>query len=192
MQSLDLLLDPEADAAVRTLWRRIAEAGLPSQADHRGASNAPHVTLLTRPSIPLDPPRSPRGAAAGALPLPIVLGAPLVLGQGARRAVALLVIPSRELLQLHAEIVGGTGPDGLGVGGAGSDDSDPDGAGDLDHGRPSLEAPGRWTPHVTLARGVPRDAIAQVLAAIDPLAEIAAVATTLRHWDSATRTVTSL
>ncbi len=45
-EALELLLDPETDAHVRALWRLLRDAGLPSQADHRGATNAPHVTVV--------------------------------------------------------------------------------------------------------------------------------------------------
>ncbi len=31
MQTVELLLDPTSDAAVRAEWQRLAEAGLPSQ-----------------------------------------------------------------------------------------------------------------------------------------------------------------
>ena len=51
VQSVELLLDPDADALIRNQWAQLAAAGLPSQALHTGDSNAPHVTLAARASI---------------------------------------------------------------------------------------------------------------------------------------------
>lgn len=36
---------------MRALWRRLADAGLPSRGDHRGASNRPHITLCSAPEL---------------------------------------------------------------------------------------------------------------------------------------------
>jgi len=124
-QSLELLLDDRADARVRAEWSALADAGFPSQAHHRGASNRPHVTLLVRSELPVD--------VRAELPIPILLGSPLVLGAGDRRAIARLVVPSPELLDLHRELHRAVGP---------GDDA-------------PFTAPRRWTPHVTLARRVP-------------------------------------
>ena len=52
MQTVELLLDPTTDAAVRAEWQRLAEAGLPSQARHHGGTNAPHITLGVAEMIP--------------------------------------------------------------------------------------------------------------------------------------------
>ncbi|RYJ07055.1 MAG: 2'-5' RNA ligase family protein, partial [Actinomycetales bacterium] len=45
VQSVELVLDPDLDAAVRGEWALLLDADLPSQARHTGESNAPHVTL---------------------------------------------------------------------------------------------------------------------------------------------------
>ncbi|NUO89690.1 MAG: hypothetical protein HOQ18_02490 [Dermatophilaceae bacterium] len=39
------LLDPATDEQVRREWGLLAMAGPPSQASHRGESNAPHLTV---------------------------------------------------------------------------------------------------------------------------------------------------
>ena len=43
--------------------------------------------------------------------------------------------------------------------------------------------PGRWTPHVTLARGVTSDNIGSVLGVVSGLPPLAAQVTALRRWD---------
>ena len=40
-----LLIDDPADAAVRELWRRLEEAGVPSLATHTHGRHVPHLTL---------------------------------------------------------------------------------------------------------------------------------------------------
>jgi len=36
---------------VRASWAALREAGLPSQLDHRGASNAVHLTVVSAPTF---------------------------------------------------------------------------------------------------------------------------------------------
>lgn len=52
MQSLDFVLDEAGATAIRCLWRRLQDAGLPSRGDHRGTSNRPHITLCSAPELP--------------------------------------------------------------------------------------------------------------------------------------------
>ena len=40
-----LLIDDPADAAIRELWRRLEEAGIPSLATHTHGRHVPHLTL---------------------------------------------------------------------------------------------------------------------------------------------------
>ncbi|MGW3989949.1 2'-5' RNA ligase family protein [Streptomyces sp. NPDC004830] len=47
MRTVELLLDEGAEHEVREAWRRLADAGLPSQARHRSPTNSPHITLAT-------------------------------------------------------------------------------------------------------------------------------------------------
>lgn len=160
MQSLELLLDADADARVRAVWRRLADADLPSQARHRGESNAPHMTLVAARGIPIP-------AAVAGLPLSILLGPPVLLGHGAVRTLAFAVVASAALLDLHARLW------------AAADPVDPT----------PFSAPGAWTPHVTLARRMPLIDLPRALEAIGDDG-IPAVAVEVRHWDAATRVVT--
>ncbi len=168
MQSAELLLDPATDAAVRAEWAALSAAGLPSQADHRGETNAPHVSVVVADRFP------PAGeeallATIEALPLSLRLGAPVVFG-GRRLVLARLVVVDRPLLDLHAAV-----GDAL----AGASDRSPH------------TAPGRWVPHVTLARGIPADALATALEVLGgkggAVADLDGQASVLRRWDSEAR-----
>ncbi|MBB3157035.1 2'-5' RNA ligase [Microbacterium proteolyticum] len=163
--SLELVFDGPSDAAVRREWDALVAADLPSQARHTGESNRPHITLLVRPELA----ESDLSPLAAGLPLRLTLGAPLLFGVGRSRVIARSVIPSFELLDLHARVhaLAETGDDAL-------------------HTRP-----GAWTAHVTLARRVPLERIGEALAVLAETgeAELAVTATGVRRWDSATRTV---
>ena len=52
LHALELIPDEAGRAAVRADWQRLRDAGLPSQLDHRGATNAPHLTVVSAPALP--------------------------------------------------------------------------------------------------------------------------------------------
>jgi len=168
VQSVELLLCAAASAAVREQWDRLAAAGLPSQARHTGQSNAPHVTLAVRTSVP-DDLDAPLARAAGELPLPVVVGGLLVFAR--RRCVlARAVVPSAALLALHARVhevleaqVPTTGPSA------------------------AFLTPDAWTPHVTLARNLTADQVGAAVGVLAPVADLPASAVALRRWDAAAR-----
>ena len=60
--SVELLFDQSTDAAIRRQWAALADAGLPSQANHPSPTNRPHVTLTVAQRI--DPGRRRRAAGA--------------------------------------------------------------------------------------------------------------------------------
>lgn len=162
--SIELLLDADAEAAVRAEWDALAAAGLSSMASHASPSNRPHVTLLARRGgIP-----HPLALPAGALPLPLTLGAPLLFGDGDRRVLVRSVVPSAALLALQATVRDAAG-----------------GGDDVEH-----MAAGSWTPHVTLARRMRLADLERALPLIGGALACEGVA--LRRWDAGTRTVTSL
>lgn len=163
--SIELLLDAASEAAVRGDWERLAAAGLSSLAAHTSPSNRPHITLLARPSL-----RALDAAQVDAhLPLPVRLGAPVLFGDGDRRVLARLVVPTRELLDLHRRV------------------HDRAGASTADAAH---TAPDTWTPHVTLARRMRLAALAEALELLGPAVDGEAVS--LRRWDSASARVTDL
>ena len=158
MQSLELLLDEESDEAVRREWLTLSRAGLRSQADHTGPTNAPHITVLATEDHPA-PDDEMGSELAGLLPLPLRLG-PVIAFPGRRLVLARLVIVDRTLLELHASVVRAA------------------------RVAPTpLTTPGRWVPHVTLARGIPMDDVGPALSLLRAPGLDASV-TRLRRWDS--------
>lgn len=166
--SLELTFDDASDTAVRREWDALLGAGLPSQAQHTGSSNRPHVTMLVRSSLgTVD-----GSTLEGELPLSLTLGAPVLFGLGQSRVLARSVVPSAALLSLHAALHAEAGEGSEG-----------------DH-----TAPGAWTPHVTLARRVPLARVPEALAVVAVCggAELPVRATCLRRWDAADRTITHI
>ncbi len=96
MHSIELLFDPDTEAAIRRIWDDLAAAGLPSQAAHRSPSNRPHVTLAVAESIAPAVDDLLAGVAAR-LPLRCVVGAPLLFGWW-KAVLARLLVPSAELI----------------------------------------------------------------------------------------------
>lgn len=167
MHTVELTFDPDTDAAVRAGWQRLAAAGLPSQARHSHASNRPHVTLATVDALPGAPALV---AALAVLPLPVRLG-PLLCFGGRTRVLAWAVVPDAALLDLHAAIW-------RALTGAGRPDPP--------------HAPGRWTPHVTLARRLDAPALAAAVAVLDGPADVTGALTAARSYDTVSREVTPL
>ncbi|TIH29956.1 2'-5' RNA ligase family protein, partial [Subtercola vilae] len=146
MMSIELLLDAALDARIRAEWNTLLLAGLPSQARHSGASNAPHVTLLAAEAVEVGV-VGVGAVGAGVLPAEVQLSGFAVFGAGPKGLVlSRLVVVSRELQALHAAVhAAATGLIGLS----------------------ELTAVDRWTPHITLAS---RLTPAQLGAAIELLA----------------------
>jgi hypothetical protein len=164
VRSIELVLDPAAERAVRDAWDALVAADLPSMGRHTSETNAPHVTLAAGDALPV-----PSGFDA---PLPTtVRPAGLLLfpaGPG-RHVLGVGVVVDRVLGTFH-EAVHRAAPGGV-----------------------DTSLPGRWAPHLTLARH-PRDVdlprMLEVLAAV-PLPEELGVAG-VRHWDGETKTVTAV
>jgi 2'-5' RNA ligase len=162
VHSVELVFDPDTDAAIRSIWDDLTEAGVRSQAAHKAPSNRPHVTLTVAESMDESVNDALRPVLQR-LPMACTIGAPMLFG---RRDFTLvrLVVPSAELLSLHAEVRSACLP------------HMPTGA--LPHSEP-----GQWTPHVTLARRVPVDQLQSALALTSVGRELFAEAAGLRHWD---------
>lgn len=164
VQSAELLLDDALTDAVRDEWRLLAEAGLPSQAGHRGATNAPHVTVGV-----VDEVDDAAEAALTAVPLPgeLRLGGLLVFASPRRVVLARSVVVTPALLATHVAVSQ---------------------AWEHCAGRPDHLEPGRWTPHVTLALRLAPEQLgpaAQVLASAPR--ELTGRARGLRRWDGDAR-----
>ena len=99
--TVELVLDPRTEALVRAEWEALAAAGHSSMAAHPGATNRPHVTVVS--AAPLSSIRA-LGGAALAVPFAVTLAPPVLLGSGPRRVLARLVEPSIPLLRLHSAV----------------------------------------------------------------------------------------
>lgn len=162
--SVELLLDPQAEAAILSSWLLLDAAGLPSQAHVASPTNRPHVTLIAAQRISPDVDDVLRPLAQR-FPVDCVVGAPLVFG-GRRHALARLIVASAELLDLHAEVYRLCLPYVVG---------DP-----FEHCRP-----GHWTAHVTLGRRFTAEQIGAAMAVVNATREdLPATITGLRRWDS--------
>jgi 2'-5' RNA ligase len=178
VQSVELLLDPDAEERIRDEWAALEAAGLPSLATNRSESNRPHVTVAVA-ETGLEPAVEAlravfRGWHLAADGLPVVVGSPLLFGgHGSRFVLTRMVVPSRPLLTVHSAVHRAIGAEAAE-------------ASVVDQTRPDS-----WTPHVTLARRLPADRIGQALGALDP-SPVPARIVAARLWDGNRRTVTSL
>lgn len=165
VQSVELLLDAELDEWVWGQWRALESAGLPSQVRHGSLTNWPHITLGVADGISAY--QDARLAeAVAALPLPMQIGG-VIWFPGRRHVLARAVVPSLPLLGVQAKVAEVlAGAEGLG----------------------RRMAPGQWTPHVTLARGVRTEQLAaciEVLSAVPGMfEERGGTVHTARRWDS--------
>jgi 2'-5' RNA ligase len=160
VQSLELLLDDVLDADVRREWQVLTDADLPSQGRHTGESNRPHVTLQVADGLDDLDARIDREILD--VRFPIRLGAFIVF-RAKYTTLARLVVPSKELLLLHDRV-----------------SRLADGA---DGGR-SHTSPGKWTPHVTLARRLTRVELAEAFLRLHASpSDLVGRTSALRRWD---------
>ena len=160
-QSVELLLDDATDAAVRSQWDRLGDAGLstarrPEPSPH----HAPHVTLWAgdRLDAAVD---AQLPALFGELDLELVIGGVLLFGP--RRwgyVLARQVVISTALAALQQRVVRVCGS---GYGQFGD---------------------GHWSPHITLARRLGVDQVGPALRALGHApAELTATVRRARRWD---------
>lgn len=161
-QSVELILDPTADAAVRSEWRALGQAGLPT-AERRqpSPSHRPHLTLVAVDVLSEQAERALPSLLTG-LDLTVQVGAPTLFGPRADRYVlARSVVASTALLDLQGRVARLVEISPLG-----------------------LFGPGRWTPHLTLARRVRPDQVAASLAVLGAADGLTTRITGCRRWDS--------
>lgn len=162
VHSVELVFDQDTEAAVRQIWDGLREAGIPSQAP----ASRPHATLTVAERI--DPEVDTLLASLGGrFPMPCRIGAPLLFGR-AKVVLARLVVPTAELLDVHAEVHRLC----------------------LPHVSPAPVAnalPGQWTAHVTLARRVGPAQMGRAVRIAGKPPEIIGRAIGLRRWDGNTK-----
>lgn len=158
VHSIELVFDPDTEAAVRRIWVDLAAAGIPSQAP----ASRPHVTLAVADRI------APEvddllGSLGQRFPLDCAIGAPLLFGR-AKAVLARLIVPTTELLAVHAEAHRLCRPQ-------------------LTPAPMANSLPGQWTAHVTLARRVGGAQLARALHIAGRPAQIVGSFAGLRRWD---------
>jgi 2'-5' RNA ligase len=158
VHSIELVFDHDTEAVIRRIWADLADAGIPSQAP----ASRPHMTLAVAERIAVDVDELLRPVSKQ-LPLVAAIGAPVLFGR-ANVVFARLVVPTTELLALHAEvhrlclphIVPAPMPNSL---------------------------PGQWTAHVTLARRVGGGQLGRALRIAGRPSQIDGRFAGLRRWD---------
>ena len=158
VHSIELVFDPDTEAAVRRIWADLAGAGIPSQAP----ASRPHVTLAVAERIDPEVDELLRPVSKR-LPLDAAIGAPVLFGR-ANVVFARLVVPTSELLALHAEVHRLCHPH-------------------LEPGPMSNSVPDHWTAHVTMARRVGGAQLGRALRIAGRPPQIDGRFAGLRRWD---------
>jgi 2'-5' RNA ligase len=177
VRSIELTFDPAVEAAFRAEWATLERAGLPNLGRHPSTSNRPHLTLAAGAALePTDALRAvfgPRDSSAAAaptdvLPVELRMSGLLLFPAGAGRFVLVRpVAVTAALLALHRAVH------------------------ERVPGAVDLTLPGRWTPHVTLARRLNATQVAEALGVLgEPPPGGHCVAA--RFWNGETATLTAL
>jgi hypothetical protein len=162
VHSIELVFDPDTEAAIRHIWDDLTDAGLPSQAP----ASRPHVTLVVGERIAADV-DTLLGPVSQRLPLPCAVGAPLLFGR-VKAVLARLVVPTSELLSVHAEVHRLCLPH-------------------VSPGPMPNSLPGQWTAHVTLARRIGGGQLGRALRIAGRPSQIDGSFAGMRRWDGSKR-----
>jgi hypothetical protein len=162
VHSIELLFDGDTETAINRIWDDLAAADLPG----RAPAGRPHVTLAVAERIAPDVDALLRPVAQR-LPLACIVGAPLLFGSS-NAVLARLIVPSAELLALHAEVHRTCGPY-------------------LVPGPLPNSLPGQWTAHVTVARRVGGPQLERAFRLAGEPSEIHGTVAGLRRWDGTAR-----
>ncbi|QKW25870.1 2'-5' RNA ligase family protein [Streptomyces seoulensis] len=167
MRTIELLLDEAAELAVREAWRRLADAGLPSQARHRSPTNSPHLTLAACPELTA-PIRWELAEAAALLPLPVRFTG-VVRFERPTSVLAWALDLDAALAGLHRQVWEAV-----------ASDSPPETLN-------PFHDPARWSPHITLGRTRRPGAFAgRRVPELLPAPPLPASLITLRSYDTET------
>jgi hypothetical protein len=99
VHSIELVFDGVTEAAIRRIWADLAAAGIPSQAP----ASRPHLTLAVADRIAPDVDALLKPVAQR-LPLGCAVEAVVLFGRS-DAVLARLVVPTAELLALHADVL---------------------------------------------------------------------------------------
>jgi hypothetical protein len=162
LHTLELVPDAAGDEAVRRDWQALHDAGLPSQLDHIGGTNTPHVTVLALPAIDTYLETRAAGLLGAVLPVDVRVSGLALLGGERVTLARLLDVPprlTRAVLALRDEASGERHPG--------------------------------WLPHVTLGRRIPRADVQRALGLLG-YADVGLTLAGLRRWDPDRREVRPL
>jgi hypothetical protein len=152
-QALQFLFDDEADAAIRALWRRLEQAGVPSLATRTHGRHRPQVTFAVAQSIPSGT-RDALRQDLRLLSIPNLWLSTLSTFASVDNVLTLAAVVDAELLAVHSAVH------------------------DVLAGRvrqPSAyHLPGSWVPHCALAEGVEPNHVVAGFAAVYPIEPIRA------------------
>ncbi|MCW2626852.1 2'-5' RNA ligase family protein [Mycobacterium sp.] len=158
VHSVELVFDPDTEAAVRHIWDGLRQAAIPSQAP----ASRPHATLTVAERIDPEVGELLRPLVAR-FPLACRIGVPLLFGRS-KAVLARLVVPTAELLAVHADVHRLCLP--------------------YLHPGPMPNAlPGGWTAHVTMARRVVPGQLGRAWRIAGKPTEIVGSIVGLRRWD---------
>lgn len=162
LHALELLPDDAGADVVRRDWLALADAGLPSQLEHKGLTNWPHVTLVSASEI--RPEQEERAAALLGPLLPIRARTSGLLLLGGRR------ITVARSVDLDDRVLGAVLA--------------------LRNGVDGRRHPG-WLPHITLARRLPRELVQRAVDVLGH-EDVELSLTSLRRWNPENQSVTAL
>jgi hypothetical protein len=158
VHSVELVFDPDTEAAIRRIWDELRDLGIPSQAP----ASRPHVTLVVAERIDAEVDAA-LASLADRFPMPCRVGAPLLFGRS-QLILTRLIVPTADLLAVHADVYKLS----------------------LSHMDPRPMAnsvPGQWTGHTTLARRLHGNQLGRALRIAGRPSEIEGSITGLRRWD---------
>jgi 2'-5' RNA ligase len=168
VRSIELTLDPAAEASFRADWQALVDAELPSLALHDAESNRPHITLAAGPALaPVILPDAP-------VPTRVRLGALSLFrtmppGLEARWILVRAVVVDEELAAFHRALHVAL------------------------HDAVPTSLPGAWSPHVTLARRLSSERVGLALDALAQRPQIdEAGIEGVRFWNGDTKQITPL
>ncbi|MGC4880760.1 2'-5' RNA ligase family protein [Micromonospora sp. DT43] len=168
MRTVELVCSAGLDAAIRTVWSRLAAARLPSLARNIHPTNRPHLTLAAVDEFPAGVEHRLAELFDAALPVPVTLDRVVVLDGSA--PLVWLVRPTPALTALHAAVW--------------------DALAEADGQRP-WHAPGAWVPHLSLALRF-RDADLRLARAVTGGQRPTGSFDAARSYDGTDRTATPL
>jgi 2'-5' RNA ligase len=160
-QSVELTLDSSAEAALVAQWDRLAAAGLarPKRPEPYG-HHLPHITLYAADAIP-EAAESQLSEIVVGVNLAVHIGAVMIFGPRKGECIVVRhVAASVELLELQQMV-----------------------ARACEATRDGQFGPGRWSPHVTLARRVSSDHVGKAVSVLGSRGELDATIQRCRRWD---------